>query len=356
MRQTCTPIDSVPIARPVQTPAADTPAADTPAADTPAADTHGGPTESSNIRPCLKWVGGKTQIIESVMSRFPDRINNYHEPFVGGGSVLLAFLELRASGKIRVDGTIYASDINENLISLYKNIRSNPEQLIVETNRLVVEFRKAVSAAQLGTAQSASQSRTPQNIEEASIGPESYYYWIRGTFNRLNTEQRSSVLASAMMLFLNKTCFRGVYREGPNGFNVPFGHYKNPAILDDEQIRKMSRLIRDVVFTRSSFAESLQRTTVGDFVYLDPPYVPEKQRSFVSYDPSGFAADLHKQLFDACRNMSPNGVRFLMSNSDVELVKNSFPPPAYSTDLVSCRRQIHSRNPNMRTNEVLITN
>jgi len=187
---------------------------------------------------------------------------------------------------------------------------------------------------------------------------QSYYFWIRGRFNIMtrdkeNTTSRESVQASAMMLFLNKTCFRGLYREGPNGFNVPFGNYKNPTIIDETHIRSVSALIRDVIFVCESYVDSLVRITKQDFVYLDPPYAPETSTSFVAYTASGFSLDDHKRLFSICNKTE---AQILMSNADVELVNNAFAEPKYKKKTISCKRAINSRAPDSRTNELLITN
>jgi DNA adenine methylase len=193
-------------------------------------------------------------------------------------------------------------------------------------------------------------------MEEALTSPESYYFWIRSKFNSLSKQERTSIGASAMLLFMNKTCFRGVYREGPNGFNVPFGNYKNPAILDEEHIRMISTLVKDVVFTNCSFSVALTNIVSGDFVYMDPPYAPENETSFVSYTADGFNLDNHKTLFKLCGDMKSKNVKMLMSNAEVKLVKEAFPNPLYTTKIISCRRAIHSKEPDARTNEVMITN
>ena len=304
-------------------------------------------TEHQITKPFIKWVGGKSQIINDVISLFPESMNNYHEPFLGGGSVLLALLTYNANGLINIRGTVYASDLNSNLIGLYKNIQSTPDLLINEVKKILGEFEKCKGSV---------VNRTASTIEDAMSSSESYYFWIRKKFNLLSKEDRTSVTASAMLLFMNKTCFRGVYREGPNGFNVPFGNYKNPSILEEEHIRNVSVLIKDVVFTNCSFSDSLTKITKGDFVYLDPPYAPENDTSFVSYTTDGFNLDNHKMLFKECKEMAEKNVKFLMSNSDVNLVKNSFPSELYTTKIVSCRRAIHSKTPDVRTNEVLISN
>lgn len=306
-------------------------------------------------RPFLKWVGGKTQIIHDIIGLFPAEINNYHEPFLGGGSVLLALLSQIKNGAIKVAGNIYASDINSNLIGLYKNIQTNPDGIITELKKLADEYAKCHSPATATPA-----NRKAASLEEALSSPEAYYFWIRAKFNAMSKEERAtSVTASAMLLFMNKTGFRGVYREGPNGFNVPYGNYTNPGIFNDVHIRAVSALIQGVIFTHAPFQESLSRVDAeggGDFVYLDPPYAPENETSFVSYTADGFNLESHKTLFTLASTLSTTPTRLLMSNADVALVRDAFPPPTFTTKRISCRRAIHSKDPGARTNEVLVMN
>jgi DNA adenine methylase len=308
----------------------------------------------SKSKPLLKWLGGKTQIIDDVLAGFPREINNYYEPFLGGGSVLIAFLKNVKDGGKKLTGNVYASDFNSDLISFYKNIQSRCEDFIVELKKLCDEFASIQDGGGCEVV-----NRNAANIEEAMTSQESYYYWTRAKFNGLaNAEERKTPLAAAMLLFINKTCFRGVYREGPNGFNVPFGHNKNPGIIDEENIRFVSALIKDVVFTHSSFKSNpyLGMARMGDFVYLDPPYAPETEKSFVGYTKDGFDLECHKELFKMCHDMTEKRVRILLSNADVKLVRDAFPLPVYTTRVISCRRAIHSKEPDSRTNEVLITN
>ena len=292
------------------------------------------------VKPFLKWVGGKTQIIETVLQQFPSVIRYYHEPFLGGGSVLFGLL---SHPSITISGTIYASDLNATLIGLYQSIQRSPEELLREIHVLIEEF------TQCGDTE---VHRAPTR-EQAFTSHESYYFWIRSQFNALSAEQRMTPRGSAMMLFLNKTCFRGMYREGPNGFNVPYGNYAHIGIIDDH-IRTVSRLIQRVVFRVQTFTDSLQHVQPGDFVYLDPPYAPETNRSFVSYTADGFTLEKHEALFTRCHALAAAGCSWMMSNANVPLVRDAFPAP-YSTLVLTCRRAIHSKKPGSTTNEVLIS-
>jgi DNA adenine methylase len=291
-------------------------------------------------KPIIKWIGGKTQIIDTVIENFPNEINNYHELFLGGGSVLIAVLQNVQKNKIKINGTINAYDINETLINMYKNIQNNSKQVIIEINKIITIYNNL---------ENISINRKPITILESKTSQESYYYWIRIQFNKLSQEQKNTFLGSAYFIFLNKTCFRGVYREGPKGFNVPFGHYKNPEIINEEHIKRISKLIKNVKFNCSSFEQTFNKIDKNDFIYLDPPYAPENNKSFVSYTSLGFTLEQHNLLFSLCKKF-----KFLMSNADVELVKNSFLDTLYTIKIISCKRSINSKKPGSKTNEVLI--
>jgi len=308
-----------------------------------------GDIKKSVIKPFLKWVGGKTQIISDVLGLFPIEINDYYEPFLGGGSVLLGCLSLVKNGTISLRGKVYASDINPNLIGLYKNIQRHCDEFIDEITIVIDEYLSI---------EGTDVNRKASNIEEAKTSRESYYYWIRSKYNSLSSIDKVTVKGSCLFLFLNKTCFRGVYREGPNGFNVPYGHYKTPSVFDVEHIKEVSELIKEVVFVDISFDECLSNNVmnVKDFVYLDPPYAPENSKSFVSYTSNGFGQECHTQLFERCNELHNKGVKLQMSNSDVKLVRDAFVHPKYTTNVIVCRRAINSKKPESKTNEVIIFN
>lgn len=296
-------------------------------------------------KPFLKWVGGKTQIINTLIKYYPEKMRNYHEIFLGGGSTLLALLSYVRDGKINISGKIYAYDLNCDLINVYKNVQNNPKKLYKEIKKISEEYLECDGNV---------INRKPKNREEALTSKESYYYWIRDKYNNLSDEEKSDILGSALFIFLNKTCFRGVYRIGPHGFNVPFGHYSNPSIIDKKTLLEISELIKDVKFKCMGFEKSLLKIKKNDFAYLDPPYAPEKVTSFVKYNSDGFDIEQHKKLFTMCENLMSNKIKFMMSNSNVKLVTDAFPKNKYKTETIECRRAIHSKNPAKKTDEIII--
>ena len=277
-------------------------------------------------KPFLKWVGGKTQMINKLVDKFPSSMKNYHETFLGGGSVLLALLTLQKEKKIIVENKIYAYDLNRCLIELYIDVRDNKDEIFDYISKYKQEYSD-------------------------SEDKEAYYYIIRTKFNK----EETSIEKSAMFLFLNKTCFRGMYREGPNGFNVPYGHYKKtPTIITKQEIDKINELIRDVEFICSDFESSITKIEEGDFVYFDPPYAPETKTSFVGYTKDGFGIEKHNKLFLEIVKLDNRNVKFLLSNAKVTLVTQYF--NEYNCEDIVARRAINSKNPGSNTIEVIINN
>ena len=161
-----------------------------------------------------------------------------------------------------------------------------------------------------------------------------------------------------MLIFLNKTCFRGIFRVGPNGFNVPYGNYKNPEIINKNHLDIIHDLIKDVIFKCSDFRESMINIEDGDFLYLDPPYVPEKNTSFVGYTKGGFGIANHNELFAIIHTLKEKNIKMAMSNSDVEIIRNIFYANEYNytIETLVCKRFINSKNPGSKTNELIIRN
>ena len=292
-------------------------------------------------KPFLKWVGGKTQIINNIILKLPKKINNYHELFLGGGSVLFAVLSLQKENKILIKKKICAYDININLINVYKNIQNNKDELYEYLCFYMNEYDNIKGTV---------INRNAKSEEESKTSKESYYYWIRNKYNNID---KNNIECSALFMFINKTCFRGMYREGPNGYNVPYGHYKKtPSIISKEELDYISDLIKDVEFNHSSFSESIKNVKSDDFVYLDPPYAPENSKSFVGYVADGFNLETHKLLFNEIKKL--NKTKFIMSNAKVDLVIDYF--KEYDYEDIIARRAINSKNPGSITTEVIIYN
>ena len=173
----------------------------------------------------------------------------------------------------------------------------------------------------------------------------------------MTDDEKISLLGSAYFVFMNKTCFRGVFRLGKikKDFNVPFGHYTNPTIIDKTHIKYISKLIKDVEFINISFEDSLKTIKQNDYLYNDPPYVPLNATSFVGYTSDGFDLKLHEKLFIMLHNLKKQNINWMMSNSNTSLVLNSFnDKKIYSIKKILCRRAINSKNPESTVNEVII--
>lgn len=308
-------------------------------------------------KPFLKWVGGKTQIIDQIVDTFPPEIKDYHELFLGGGSVLLALLTLQQEKKIKITGKIYAYDFNPNLIHLYKTIQSQKDNFYKQVDELVKVYHSLKQETKKELV-----NRKPKSLLEAKKCKENYYYYLRMRFNSLlldgvleKDNEEEKIEFSGLFLFLNKTCFRGVYRESSNGFNVPYGHYKiTPTIITKEELNNISSLIKDVEFKAITFKESIRFPDKGDFVYMDPPYAPENKTSFVKYVKDGFTEECHKLLFSEIIKLNERKVKFCFSNSKVSMVTESLKD--FKIKEIEARRTIHSKKPESKTIEVIITN
>ena len=277
-------------------------------------------------KPIIKWIGGKNQIKDKILSNFPDEINNYHEIFVGGGSILISLLH----SNIKINGKVYAYDLNCDLINLYQNIKNNPNNLYEETIKLKNKYFNL------------------NEMKDKSL----YYYECRDRYREIvNTK---TIENSALFLFLNKTCFRGLYRTSKkSGFNSPFGNYKKPNIIDKNELLKLSKLFEKVEFIQCDFREAFNNLEAGDFLYLDPPYYPLTKTSFTKYNEGDFKKEDHDDLFLLCRGLVD--VNFLLSNHKVSYVLDIF-NGEYDIEVINCKRAIHSKNPESRTDELLIKN
>lgn len=309
-------------------------------------------------KPFLKWVGGKNKLLNQILPKIPKTIENYHEIFLGGGSVLFALLSYQKHDLIQIKGGIYAYDYNKALINLYLSIKTDVEKLIEILNSIKTEFYNIPTNT--NNVRWNSGMLDTGNYKSTK---EHYYYWIRDKFNHKKINGEYDTTLAAYMLFLNKTGFKGMYREGKNGYlNIPYGLKDKkmgatfPAIFDETHLKETSILIQNVIFEHLSYCDSIVRANQWDFVYLDPPYVPITATSFTTYTVDGFTDKNHDELFGLIKELDSKNIKFLMSNHKADKVLNAFKSKKYNTDFITVRRAIHSKNPGKTAKEVLIGN
>ncbi len=248
-------------------------------------------TSRQNLSPFVKWAGGKGSLLRYLLPHVPLHLNNYYEPFLGGGAFFLGICSRNT------DFNACLSDINTELINSYKVVKEAPEELIRLLSRFQIEY-------------------------DASVNKSEFYYKKR--------DWRPTDLfeSAARLIFLNKTCYNGLYRVNSRGeFNVPFGSYKRPRILNAENIRAVSKALRDTKTELRSvdYKIALSRCAMNDFVYLDPPYQPKsKTSSFTDYTPGGFSERDQEELADEFAELVDRGCAVLLSNSDTSLTRRLY--------------------------------
>ena len=265
--------------------------------------------------PIVKWVGGKRQLMFELLKNMPKSYNRYFEPFIGGGAL---FFELQPE-------LAYISDMNEELINLYSVVRDNVYELI-------------------------------DDLSKHEVSKE-YFLEIRNIDRTKKYAELSDVERASRFIYLNRTCFNGMYRVNSQGqFNVPFGHYKNPRIIDENNLLNCSELLKKTEIKCADFSEILTKVQKGDFVYFDPPYVPlNETSSFTSYTKDGFDIDMQFKLRDVCDELDSKGVKFMLSNSDTKLVNELY--ANYDIKKVFASRQINANaNGRGKIAEVLVRN
>ena len=260
------------------------------------------------VKPILKWVGGKRQLLDEIDQRLPKKISYYVEPFIGGGAVL--FDKQPQHARI--------NDYNEELINVYRVVKDNPNELIKE---LAVHEEK-----------------------NEQLGSE-WFYHVRGLDRESNFDELSNVEKAARIIYLNKTCFNGLFRVNSAGqLNVPYGRYKHPNIVNEVGIRALHKYFSeaDIAMRQGDFAECLKDLPKGAFVYLDPPYMPITATSaFTGYTQEGFGYDEQVRLRDECIKLREQGIHFLQSNSDCEEIRELYKD--FKIETVAAKRSINSR-------------
>ena len=264
--------------------------------------------------------------IDSILSAELSKPNKlYIEPFVGGGAVLFNVLQ-------KYKSKVIINDVNSDLINAYITIRDNIKPLLVELHRLEDGYY-AVSgnAAQL----------------------KQFYCYNRQLFN---TRNAGAVLQAALFIFLNKTCYNGLYRVNKSGgFNVPIGRYKKPKICDEDNLLLANKLLKDVIILNKDFDCLREYITNNVVLYIDPPYIPVNNRSFTSYTADNFTISDHKRLREFCIYAANMGARFILSNSDTATTRELF--SNFNISAVKVSRNINSdKTKRKAVSELLITN
>ena len=257
----------------------------------------------AHAAPVVKWVGGKRQLLPQILPLIPKRMSAYCEPFLGGGAVLFALQPRRA----------LVNDLNQDLITVYRVIKENADALIEHLSR---------------------HENTPE-----------YFYRIRDLDRDKDAYAAlSDVEKASRLLYLNKTCYNGLFRVNASGaFNSPYGHYRRPNIVNEQTIRGVSRYFNscDITFFSEDFAAVLDRVPRGGFVYLDPPYDPVSDTaSFTGYNRGGFGREEQVRLKACCDALTARGVKFLLSNSATPFIRELY--SSYHVSIVQARRAVNS--------------
>ncbi len=291
----------------------------------------------TTVKPFVKWAGGKSQLLNDIRAKYPSKIEKYCEPFVGGGAVLLDVLVNFQPKEVLIN------DINAELANTYSQIKNNVDELI----KILSEMQDNFWA---------------KNDDDRK----DMYLSKRDRFNdlKVNGDEQINLEKAALFIFLNKTCFNGLYRVNRKGlFNVPMGKYKNPPICDSENLRLISRLLKNVQIKCGDYSECADFIDENTFVYIDPPYRPlTATSSFTSYSENEFGDKQQIELGKFVDEISSKGAKVVVSNSDP---KNSDESDSFFDDLyssytimrVSAKRMINSKATGRgNVNELLICN
>lgn len=255
------------------------------------------------VAPVVKWVGGKRQLLDDLTPLFPKEFTSYCEPFLGGGAVLF---------KLQPE-IAYVNDINSDLMGVYEVIRDHVEELI--------------------------------DALSGHPNEEAHFYRIRDwDRDREQYQQLDKVQKAARIIYLNKTCYNGLFRVNNSGeFNTPFGHYKNPNIVNAPVLTAVSDYFRqaDITFSSTDYAQVLSQVDRHTFVYLDPPYDPVSgTANFTGYAKGGFDRDAQIRLRMCCDNLNSRGIKFMLSNSATDFILDQYKD--YKITIVKAKRAINS--------------
>lgn len=274
---------------------------------------------NKNAAPFVKWAGGKRQLLDRIAERMPEKYNNYFEPFIGGGAVLFEF-----QPQIAV-----INDINEALINTYRVIANEPQAFVEQVQRL-----------------------------DANMGDDvkSYYYDLREHYNDKLMQAEFDVELAALLVFINKHCFNGLYRVNGKGlFNVPYNNSAKESI-DAESIKATSEYLRNVTILQGDFEEACRNANAGDFIFFDSPYAPLNPTSFESYTKEGFDVESHQRLARVYDELTARGCYCMLTNHNTEFINELYGNKGYRIDVVNVKRMINSDASKRTGEEVIICN
>ncbi len=279
----------------------------------------------SGPKPFVKWVGGKGKLIPEMMKFMPSKFEHYFEPFVGGGALFFSIIQSRDISFSCIN------DINSKLTNSYKQIKLNPGSLV----------------SQLTVIDSGYKKLSPEERKE-------YFYEKRRIYNEDNLDE---LTLASYLIFLNKTCFNGMYRENSKGhYNIPFGDQKNPKICDEENIYAVSKHLQNTEICNLSFEKSVENCRQGDFIYFDPPYYPiNKTSSFTSYSKKSFGSQQQEELRDVFAALAKKGCYVMLSNSHTPEVEKLYKD--FNINYIYAARSINSDGRKRgKIKEVIVTN
>lgn len=288
------------------------------------------------VAPVLKWAGGKRQLLDELYSRFPSTYSHYHEPFFGGGAL---FFDLEPA-----NGTI--NDTNSRLINFYRQVRDQPEKII--TTLRTFDDPKA----------NPDPDRRFSSTNRKGKEIKNYYYQQRELFNnRPHGDEYDEIEEAALLVYLNRTCYNGLYRENSSGgFNVPIGRYSNPDWVRADEIRKASRVLENTEIRNTGFEYVTEVAEEDDLVYFDPPYEPmSPTANFTDYSAEGFEKADQERLRDVAQELDEMGVNVILSNSGV--MYEMYDEAGFYVEVEGATRAINSDAENRdEVDEIIATN
>lgn len=279
----------------------------------------------ADLKPVIKWAGGKRNIMDTLISHFPSQFENYHEPFLGGASVVM---EMSKRGLLK-NKQVYVSDLMEPLVNLYQVIKDNVDDLIEELN-----------------------NNNYKNDKDTFLQK-------RARFNCIKTNViENRIECAALFVYLNRTCFNGMYRENSKGeYNVPFGKQSNPLICNEVLLRRVHEWLNfsNVVLSHCGYETSIDKVREGDFVYMDPPYYG----TFTDYNKDSFGEEEQRQLRDYYKLLCEKGCKVALSNSNTDFIKQIYSQiPCVKIVEIPVKRMINSKGVDRKNvlTELLIVN